>query len=97
MSQCVTMTLCPLTLQQVKNPGQVTMATSFTRMMSGRNTAVILASIGAGTLASGYLLSDSTAAAERRRLYPARYVCEYVYVKCVNNHLLRQPISLLQL
>lgn len=47
-------------------------------MMSGRNTAVILASVGAGTLASGYLLSDSTAAAERRKLYPPRYV--YVWV-----------------
>ncbi|XP_053276854.1 creatine kinase U-type, mitochondrial [Pleuronectes platessa] len=47
------------------------MANSFTRMMSGRSTAVLLASIGAGTLASGYLLCDSSAAAaERRRLYP---------------------------
>ncbi|KAM4576483.1 creatine kinase U-type, mitochondrial-like [Odontesthes bonariensis] len=45
------------------------MANSFTRMMSGRNTAVIMA-MGAGTLASGYLLSDSTAAAERNKLYP---------------------------
>lgn len=60
------------------------MANSFTRMMSGRHTAVILASIGAGTLASGYLLSDHiVAAAERTRLYPPRYsargcVCEVV-------------------
>ncbi|XP_034728374.1 creatine kinase U-type, mitochondrial-like [Etheostoma cragini] len=50
------------------------MANSFTRIMSGRNTAVILASIGAGTLASGYIFSDNTAAAaaaaERTRLYP---------------------------
>uniref|UniRef100_A0A3Q3F1F6 Creatine kinase S-type, mitochondrial n=1 Tax=Labrus bergylta TaxID=56723 RepID=A0A3Q3F1F6_9LABR len=46
------------------------MANSFTRMISGRNTAVILASIGASTLASGYLLSESAAAAERKRLYP---------------------------
>ncbi|XP_034397342.1 creatine kinase U-type, mitochondrial-like [Cyclopterus lumpus] len=47
------------------------MANSFTRMMSGRHTAVILASIGAGTLASGYLLSDHVvAAAERTKLYP---------------------------
>ncbi|KAM7391371.1 hypothetical protein PAMP_022066 [Pampus punctatissimus] len=46
------------------------MASSFTRMISGRNTAVILASMGAGTLVSGYLLSDSTAAAERKKLYP---------------------------
>ncbi|KAK5870960.1 hypothetical protein PBY51_003864 [Eleginops maclovinus] len=46
------------------------MANSFTRMMSGRNTAVILASVGAGTLTSGYFLCDNTAAAERRKLYP---------------------------
>ncbi|XP_029295378.1 creatine kinase U-type, mitochondrial-like [Cottoperca gobio] len=49
------------------------MANSFTRMMSGRNTAVILASVGAGTLTTGYLLSDNiaaAAAAERRKLYP---------------------------
>uniref|UniRef100_A0A667WBW7 Creatine kinase S-type, mitochondrial n=1 Tax=Myripristis murdjan TaxID=586833 RepID=A0A667WBW7_9TELE len=46
------------------------MAAPFTRMMSGRNSAVLLASLGAGTLASGYLLTDSTAAAERKRLYP---------------------------
>ncbi|XP_056275991.1 creatine kinase U-type, mitochondrial-like isoform X2 [Pseudoliparis swirei] len=53
------------------NKEHVTMANSFTRMMSGRHTAVILASIGAGTLASGYLLSDHVvAAAERTRLYP---------------------------
>ncbi|TNN47378.1 Creatine kinase S-type, mitochondrial [Liparis tanakae] len=50
------------------------MASSFTRMLSGRHTAVILASIGAGTLASGYLLGDHVvAAAERTRLYPPRY------------------------
>uniref|UniRef100_A0A8C4Z658 Creatine kinase S-type, mitochondrial n=2 Tax=Gadus morhua TaxID=8049 RepID=A0A8C4Z658_GADMO len=48
----------------------VTMATQFTRMLAGRNTAVVLASLGAGTLATGYLLTDSTAAAERRVLYP---------------------------
>ncbi|XP_077943269.1 creatine kinase U-type, mitochondrial isoform X2 [Gasterosteus aculeatus] len=53
------------------NEDHTTMANSFTRMMSGRHTAVILASIGAGTLASGYLLSDHiVAAAERTRLYP---------------------------
>uniref|UniRef100_A0A3P8TRY3 Creatine kinase S-type, mitochondrial n=1 Tax=Amphiprion percula TaxID=161767 RepID=A0A3P8TRY3_AMPPE len=46
------------------------MANSFTRMMTGRNTAVMLA-VGAGSLASGYLLTESAAAAERRRLYPA--------------------------
>ncbi|KAG9354366.1 hypothetical protein JZ751_001073 [Albula glossodonta] len=51
------------------------MASSFTRMMSSRNTAVMLASLGAGTLASGYLLSDSAntplAAAEKKKMYPA--------------------------
>uniref|UniRef100_UPI0037E7F737 creatine kinase U-type, mitochondrial-like n=1 Tax=Semicossyphus pulcher TaxID=241346 RepID=UPI0037E7F737 len=48
------------------------MANSFTRMISGRNTAVVLASIGAGTLTSGFLLSDNTAAAaaDRKKLYP---------------------------
>ncbi|KAM9744432.1 creatine kinase U-type, mitochondrial-like isoform 1-T1 [Menidia menidia] len=45
------------------------MANSFTRMISGRNAAVMMA-VGAGTLGSGYLLSDSTAAADRKRLYP---------------------------
>lgn len=48
------------------------MASPFARMMSGRNKAVMLASVGAGALTSAYLLSDSTIAAERRRLYPAR-------------------------
>lgn len=71
------------------NPDHVTMANSFTRMMSGRNKAVMLASIGAGTLASAYVFSDSTAAAERKRLYPPRYmcvsVCVCVFVKCFNN------------
>uniref|UniRef100_A0A3B4AT19 Creatine kinase S-type, mitochondrial n=1 Tax=Periophthalmus magnuspinnatus TaxID=409849 RepID=A0A3B4AT19_9GOBI len=48
------------------------MANSFARMMSGRNTAVMLASVGTGALVSGYLLTEgsSTAAAERRKLYP---------------------------
>ncbi|XP_013858051.1 creatine kinase U-type, mitochondrial [Austrofundulus limnaeus] len=46
------------------------MATSFTRMISNRNKAIIMA-MGAGTLASSYLLNDSTAAAERmKRFYP---------------------------
>uniref|UniRef100_A0A3B5QAD7 Creatine kinase S-type, mitochondrial n=2 Tax=Xiphophorus TaxID=8082 RepID=A0A3B5QAD7_XIPMA len=45
------------------------MANSFTRMITGRNTAVMMA-MGAGTLASAFLLNDSTAAAERRRFYP---------------------------
>ncbi|CAG07812.1 unnamed protein product [Tetraodon nigroviridis] len=47
------------------------MASPFARVMSGRNKAVMLASVGAGALTSAYLLSDSSMAAERRRLYPA--------------------------
>ncbi|XP_061115753.1 creatine kinase S-type, mitochondrial-like [Conger conger] len=49
------------------------MAHSFTRMLSGRSAAVALASLGAGTLASGFLLSqagDCLSAAERRKMYP---------------------------
>ncbi|XP_018615513.1 creatine kinase U-type, mitochondrial-like [Scleropages formosus] len=48
------------------------MAGTFTRVLSGRNTAVMLASLGAGTLASGYLMSDSGSAAvgEKRKMYP---------------------------
>ncbi|XP_036384558.1 creatine kinase S-type, mitochondrial-like [Megalops cyprinoides] len=46
------------------------MASSFTRILSGRNTAVLLASLGAGTLATGYALSDSAVAEDRRKLYP---------------------------
>ncbi|XP_030647035.1 creatine kinase S-type, mitochondrial isoform X1 [Chanos chanos] len=48
------------------------MASTFTRLLSGRNTAVLLAGLGAGTLASGYMLSDSAAisAEEKRKLYP---------------------------
>ncbi|XP_062307277.1 creatine kinase S-type, mitochondrial isoform X1 [Osmerus eperlanus] len=52
------------------SPSEVTMASSFRRMMFGRGTAVVLASLGAGTLASGYLLSDTATAAEKRKLYP---------------------------
>lgn len=48
------------------------MANPFVRAMSGRNKAVMLASVGAGALTSAYLLGDSTMAAEKRRLYPAR-------------------------
>lgn len=49
------------------------MANSFTRVMCGRNKAVMMASLGAGTLASAYLLSDGAAAAERKKLYPPRF------------------------
>ncbi|XP_030290553.1 creatine kinase, mitochondrial 2a (sarcomeric) isoform X1 [Sparus aurata] len=48
------------------------MASTFTRLISGRNTAVLLASLGAGTVATGLLLSEnSTLAAEAKKmLYP---------------------------
>lgn len=50
------------------------MAFSFTRMMSSRNTATLLASLGAGTMATCYLMTDSNilSAEERRKLYPPR-------------------------
>lgn len=50
------------------------MAFSFTRMMSCRNTATLLASLGAGTMATCYLMTDSNilSAEERRKLYPPR-------------------------
>ncbi|KAK3514632.1 hypothetical protein QTP70_021548 [Hemibagrus guttatus] len=48
------------------------MASTFTRMLSGRTTAMLMASVGAGTLASGYLRNESgVSAAERNKLYPA--------------------------
>ncbi|XP_077353923.1 creatine kinase, mitochondrial 2a (sarcomeric) isoform X2 [Festucalex cinctus] len=51
------------------------MANSFTRLMSGRNTAAaLLATLGAGTVATGFLSSDggsSLAAEARKKLYPA--------------------------
>ncbi|KAM7368528.1 hypothetical protein PAMP_012862 [Pampus punctatissimus] len=48
------------------------MASSFTRLISGRNTAVLLASLGAGTMATGFLLSEnnSLAAEMKKKLYP---------------------------
>ncbi|XP_049326147.1 creatine kinase S-type, mitochondrial isoform X2 [Astyanax mexicanus] len=47
------------------------MASTFTRMLSGRNTAVLMASLGAGTLGAGYLMSESgVSAAEKKKLYP---------------------------
>lgn len=56
-------------------PKAASMANSFTRVMCGRNKAVMMASLGAGTLASAYLLSDGAAAAERKKLYPPRFAC----------------------
>ncbi|XP_039531310.1 creatine kinase, mitochondrial 2a (sarcomeric) isoform X1 [Pimephales promelas] len=46
------------------------MASSFAKMMSSRG--LLMASIGAGAMATGYLLSDSAAisAEQRRKLYP---------------------------
>ncbi|MBN3317597.1 KCRS kinase, partial [Atractosteus spatula] len=48
------------------------MASTFSRMLTGRKTAVLLASLGASALATGYLVSDTNQAAhlERRKLYP---------------------------
>ncbi|KAJ7987061.1 hypothetical protein DPEC_G00334850 [Dallia pectoralis] len=48
------------------------MAASFTKMLSGRNTVVLLASLGAGTMATSYLMTDSNivSAEQRRKLYP---------------------------
>ncbi|XP_062384140.1 creatine kinase, mitochondrial 2a (sarcomeric) [Sardina pilchardus] len=48
------------------------MASTFTKMLSGRNTAVLLASLGVGTAATGYMLSDNAAvsARDRSKLYP---------------------------
>ncbi|XP_051954445.1 creatine kinase S-type, mitochondrial isoform X1 [Xyrauchen texanus] len=47
------------------------MASMFTRMLSGRNKAAIMASLGAGTLVSSYIMMDSgVSAGEKRKLYP---------------------------
>ncbi|XP_060762965.1 creatine kinase S-type, mitochondrial isoform X2 [Neoarius graeffei] len=47
------------------------MASTFTRMLSSRTTAMLMASVGAGTLASGYLMNESgVSAAEKMKLYP---------------------------
>uniref|UniRef100_A0A3Q3KJD8 Creatine kinase S-type, mitochondrial n=1 Tax=Monopterus albus TaxID=43700 RepID=A0A3Q3KJD8_MONAL len=48
------------------------MASSFTRLISRRSTAALLASLGAGTMATGWLLSEnrSLAAQARNKLYP---------------------------
>uniref|UniRef100_A0A3Q2YMJ2 Creatine kinase S-type, mitochondrial n=1 Tax=Hippocampus comes TaxID=109280 RepID=A0A3Q2YMJ2_HIPCM len=49
------------------------MANSFARLMLGRNTAALLATMGVGTMSAGFLLSDgsSLAAEARKKLYPA--------------------------
>ncbi|XP_074546235.1 creatine kinase, mitochondrial 2a (sarcomeric) isoform X1 [Halichoeres trimaculatus] len=48
------------------------MASSFTRLISGRNTAALLASLGAGTMATGYLMSENSSlvAETKKKLYP---------------------------
>ncbi|XP_050964842.1 creatine kinase S-type, mitochondrial isoform X2 [Labeo rohita] len=47
------------------------MASMFTRVLSGRNTAVIMAGLGAGTLVSSYIMTESGASAgEKKKLYP---------------------------
>ncbi|XP_051972606.1 creatine kinase, mitochondrial 2a (sarcomeric) [Xyrauchen texanus] len=48
------------------------MASTFTKMLSGRTTGLLIASLGAGAMATGYLMSDSAtiSAEQRRKLYP---------------------------
>ncbi|KAI4882335.1 hypothetical protein NFI96_017506 [Prochilodus magdalenae] len=48
------------------------MASSFAKMLTSRNTGLLLASLGAGTIAAGYLMRDNAkiSAAEKRKLYP---------------------------
>uniref|UniRef100_A0A8C2FYQ0 Creatine kinase S-type, mitochondrial n=1 Tax=Cyprinus carpio TaxID=7962 RepID=A0A8C2FYQ0_CYPCA len=48
------------------------MASSFAKMMSSRTAGLLMASLGAGALATGYLMSDNAAisADQRRKLYP---------------------------
>ncbi len=51
------------------------MASMFTRVLSGRNTAVIMAGLGAGTLVSSYIRTESGVfAGEKKKLYPPRWV-----------------------
>ncbi|XP_061589981.1 creatine kinase, mitochondrial 2a (sarcomeric) isoform X1 [Cololabis saira] len=48
------------------------MANSFRRLVSGRNTAMLMASLGAGTLATGFLLNENSSllADTKKKLYP---------------------------
>ncbi|XP_072564977.1 creatine kinase S-type, mitochondrial-like [Paramormyrops kingsleyae] len=48
------------------------MTSSFTRMLSSRSTVAVMASLGAGTLVTGYLMSDTGRAVfpERRKMFP---------------------------
>ena len=63
------------------SPLAVTMANPFARLMSGRNTALMLAGVGAGALASGYMITDGSAVAhaEKRRLFPPRWIPVQTY------------------
>ncbi|ROL55017.1 Creatine kinase S-type, mitochondrial [Anabarilius grahami] len=64
-------TVCFLT-QPTVTEETLQMASSFAKMMSSRTTGLLMASLGAGAVATGYLLSDSAAisAEQRRKLYP---------------------------
>ncbi|KAL7848151.1 hypothetical protein AOLI_G00228690 [Acnodon oligacanthus] len=48
------------------------MASTFTKLLRSRNTSLLLASLGAGTIAAGYLMRENAriSAAEKRKLYP---------------------------
>ncbi|KAL6472498.1 hypothetical protein MHYP_G00186860 [Metynnis hypsauchen] len=48
------------------------MASTFTKLLTSRNTSLLLASLGAGTIAAGYLMRENAriSAAEKRKLYP---------------------------
>uniref|UniRef100_A0AAR2IRR7 Creatine kinase S-type, mitochondrial n=2 Tax=Pygocentrus nattereri TaxID=42514 RepID=A0AAR2IRR7_PYGNA len=50
----------------------VTMASTFTKLLTSRNTSLLLASLGASTIAAGYLMRENAriSAAEKRKLYP---------------------------
>lgn len=61
------------------------MASSFTKLLTSRNTSLLLASLGAGTIAAGFLMRDNLkiSAAERRKLYPPRYP-HFIYAATVH-------------
>uniref|UniRef100_A0AAR2KYX8 Creatine kinase S-type, mitochondrial n=1 Tax=Pygocentrus nattereri TaxID=42514 RepID=A0AAR2KYX8_PYGNA len=48
------------------------MASTFTKLLTSRNTSLLLASLGASTIAAGYLMRENAriSAAEKRKLYP---------------------------
>ncbi|MEQ2214597.1 hypothetical protein XENOCAPTIV_013602 [Xenoophorus captivus] len=63
-------------LQLVVLPIQSNAVQASRRLISSRSTAVLLASLGAGTMATGVLLNEnsSLAAEAKKKLYPPRYV-----------------------